>query len=71
VHRDIFDDACAYFSPYAVPELAETLAQLLAEGAAERVQALRSRGAEVSARFLPERVMPMWRDFLSRVKRSG
>ena len=71
VHRDVFADACAYFDPYSVDGMAEVLIGLLEGADGPPVRALRERGAEVGARYVPERVMPMWAEFLERVMREG
>ena len=70
VHRGVFGDACAYFSPYAPAEIAECLRGLLDDDAVPRRRALVEEGAVVAAQYLPARVMPQWRDFLQRVVAS-
>lgn len=67
VHHDIFDDAAEYFSPYSAGQLAAALKRLLVAEGEPRRQALQSRGGEVSARYLPERVLPQWQDFLRQI----
>ncbi len=67
VHRDVYADAAAYFSPYAPQELAQLLRELMADEGRPRIEALRRSGDEVAARYLPERVMPQWGEFLRRV----
>ena len=67
VHRDVFDDAAAYFTPYAAEQLADSLSQLLAADAADRRRWLVARGAEISARYLPEVLLPRWRQFFDRL----
>ncbi len=64
VHRGIYDDAAEYFTPYSAAELAAALQRLLAPDAQARRGALQARGAEVSARYLPERILPQWQAFL-------
>ena len=66
VHRDVFDDACAYFNAYAPADMAQVLSELLTPEAAIRRDELRRRGAEVSARYLPEQVLPQWQNLLQR-----
>jgi glycosyltransferase involved in cell wall biosynthesis len=66
VHRDVFDDACAYFNPYNTEELADTVARVAADAGWQ--DTLRQRGQAVAARYLPERVMPQWQAFLDRFK---
>ncbi len=68
VHRDVYGDAAAYFSPYAPQQLAQVLQGLIGPDAEPRRQALRAAGATVSAQYLPERVLPQWQAFLQRVQ---
>jgi glycosyltransferase involved in cell wall biosynthesis len=68
VHREIFDDAADYFTPYSSAQLAESLKGLLAKDAADRRHALLRRGASVSSRYLPERILPQWEKFLLSLK---
>ena len=65
VHHDIFANAAEYFTPYSAGQLAAALARLLVPEAAARRADLVARGAEVSARYLPERVLPQWQAFLN------
>lgn len=67
-HRDIYEDACEYFSPYASGQMVAALKGLIDPHSQERRQALQRRGAEVSARYLPERILPTWQDFLHRIR---
>jgi len=67
VHRGVFGDACEYFSPYSVDELARALQGLLGEGATERRRRLVEAGAATAEQYLPERVLPQWRKLLQAV----
>jgi glycosyltransferase involved in cell wall biosynthesis len=67
VHRDIFGQACAYFSPYSANDLARVVRSLIEVNAQERRDALVREGAVVAAQYLPERVLPQWREFLRTV----
>jgi glycosyltransferase involved in cell wall biosynthesis len=67
-HRDTYEDACEYFSPYASGQMVAALKGLIDPRSQERRQALQRRGAEVSARYLPERILPAWQDFLHRIR---
>lgn len=68
VHREIYDDAAEYFDPYATMSLVKALKKVLYEPDAQQVQErLRQRGEEVSARYLPEKILPQWEVFLQRV----
>lgn len=68
VHRDVFDDACEYFSPYSAGELAGAVRRLIGPEASTRRAALRDRGREVAARYLPEKLLPQWHEFLTSLK---
>lgn len=68
VHREIYADAAEYFSPYSIEEAAQAIASLIAPEATARRAELISKGATVSARYLPERVMPQWQAFLETLR---
>lgn len=70
VHRDIFDQAAEYFSPYSSGQLASSLKRLIGLDAAARRAELVQSGAEVSERYLPEKVLPQWRRFLDALPRG-
>lgn len=65
VHRDVFGDAAAYFNPYSATKMAALLAELLGPQSEPRRAALRERGAQISAQYVPERVLPQWQAFLA------
>ncbi|MBH0115061.1 glycosyltransferase [Novosphingobium sp. YJ-S2-02] len=65
VHREVYDDAALYFSPYSTGALVDVLARALEGEAGEARRAdLRRRGEVVARRYLPEAILPRWRDFL-------
>lgn len=68
VHRDVFGDAAEYFNPYSSEDLAGAVGRLLDVDAEPRREALRAIGSEVSARYLPETVLPQWQRFLASLK---
>lgn len=68
VHRDVFAEAAEYFNPYAAPELAAALERVIAPESGARRAELVIAGRAVAARYRPEVVLPLWRDFLDRVK---
>ncbi|HEX6705407.1 MAG TPA: glycosyltransferase family 1 protein [Albitalea sp.] len=70
VHRDVYDDAAEYFSPYSVGEAALAIDRLIDAQHEERRLVLTARGAQVASRYLPERILPQWRDFLGTVMRT-
>jgi len=70
VHREVYEDAAEYFDPYSTARLVDTLSNLLAPEGTSLCQHLRQRGSEVSARYLPEQIMPQWQHFFARVMRE-
>jgi glycosyltransferase involved in cell wall biosynthesis len=71
VHRDIYADAAEFFNPYSAPDLAQALAVVVDPLAVERRVDLVARGAAVAARYLPEVILPRWREFLLGLKATG
>ncbi len=68
VHREIFDDASEYFDPYSTGSLVAVIKRMLYSVDSARLRdALKSRGAEVGARYAPQKVLGRWRAFLSGV----
>jgi glycosyltransferase involved in cell wall biosynthesis len=68
VHREIYGEAAEYFDPYSTMSLVGSLRKLLySEDSAALRDSLRASGMEVSARYLPERILPQWNEFLGRV----
>lgn len=67
VHREIYGDAAEYFSPYSIEEAAQAIAAIIDPDNIARRDDLISKGAVVSARYLPEYVMPQWQSFLQKL----
>lgn len=68
VHREVYDDAAEYFDPYATMSLVKALKKVLYEQDAVQAQVqMRQRGEVVAARYLPEKILPEWDEFLQRV----
>ncbi|NIF80753.1 glycosyltransferase family 4 protein [Paraburkholderia sp. Cy-641] len=68
VHREIYDDGSLYFDPYNTESLVDQLKVVMTgNDAGATKQRLRERGQQVSARYLPEAVLPLWRKFLHSV----
>ena len=67
VHRGVFADACEYFNAYSAKNLAGAVERLIGEGSAPRRATLVEAGARVAAQYLPERIMPLWGEFLRNV----
>jgi glycosyltransferase involved in cell wall biosynthesis len=65
VHREIYDDAAEYFDPYSTVSLFVALKKVIYDdGASMQQQRLRNRGQEVALRYLPENILPRWKQFL-------
>lgn len=68
VHREVYDDAAEYFDPYSTMSLVKSLKKVLYEENSDQVKDyMRTRGAEVAARYTPERILPQWDAFLKRI----
>ena len=68
VHREVYGAAAEYFDPYSTRSLVKSIKSVVYDAQATAVQSkLRRDGEEVSARYLPENILPQWRAFLERV----
>ncbi len=68
VHREIYGDAAVYFEPYSPQSLASAMTDTLyAADSGQRRQHLQERGNAISARYLPEAIIPQWERFLQRI----
>ena len=63
VHHEVYGDAAEYFSPYSAVDAARAIARVIDPDHPERRQQLIAAGARVSAGYLPERILPQWREF--------
>ena len=64
VHREVYGDAAEYFSPYSVIDVAGAIRRVIDPAQPARRQELIEMGAGVSARYLPEVILPKWQAFL-------
>lgn len=72
VHREVYGDAAEYFDPYATMSLVKALKKALYDEGAPQFRArLRERGAEIAARYQPDRILPQWESFLAKVSGKG
>ncbi|HLF66813.1 MAG TPA: glycosyltransferase family 1 protein, partial [Gammaproteobacteria bacterium] len=72
VHREIYNNAAEYFDPYCTVSLVEAIRKVLFNQNASQVQEkLRALGKEMSARYLPENILPQWERFLQNVKQMS
>lgn len=68
VHREVYENAAEYFDPYATGSLVGALKKTIyAENVEEALEDLRKNGETVSARYLPEVILPKWDRFLEQV----
>jgi glycosyltransferase involved in cell wall biosynthesis len=67
VHREVYDDAAEYFSPYDVRQMVTVLGTLLDPAGQLRRDQLRLRGAAVAERYRAAAVMPQWTALLDRL----
>ena len=65
VHREVYDDAAEYFSAYSAVDAATAIARVIDPVHVVRRGQLITAGARTAARYLPERVLPQWREFLN------
>ncbi len=70
VHREVYEDASAYFNPYSAEESASVIANVLnPENTGER-EALRAAACEVAGRYSEARILPKWETFLEKTSGS-
>ena len=69
VHREIYGDAAEFFSPYSVVDVAGAIRRVIDPALPARRQELIEVGAGVSARYLPETILPKWKEFLASLGR--
>jgi len=65
VHREIYADAAEYFNPYASDDLSRAIRDVIDSTRSMRRDELVARGANVSQRYVVERILPKWQSFLS------
>ncbi|MBL0125184.1 MAG: glycosyltransferase [Betaproteobacteria bacterium] len=64
VHREVYADAAEYVSPDSTAELVTAIDEVIGQSNLQRRDELVAKGADVSAQYLPERILPKWNDFL-------
>ncbi len=70
VHRDIYRDAAEFFNPYSPRALAEALVRVIDPTSRSRRDGLIGLGASVSADYVPQKILPQWREFLMGLRRK-
>jgi glycosyltransferase involved in cell wall biosynthesis len=68
VHEEIYGDASAYFNPYSIDEAAECLRRLCSDAGVLERTALTQRGREVSLRYVPGAMLPVWRQLFDKLE---
>ncbi len=72
VHHEIYGDAAEYFDSHSASDLTACLQRMLFDAQAlARRESMIERGTSVTARYLPEVIMPQWEAFLAGVARPG
>jgi glycosyltransferase involved in cell wall biosynthesis len=69
VHRDVFGPAAEYFKTYSPADLARAVEAVIDPAHDGHRRAMIERGREVSAAYLPERILPQWQTFLQGLPR--
>lgn len=69
VHREAYADAAEYFSPYSADDATAVIARVIAPAGVDLRQRLIAAGDKVSASYMPERILPQWRQFLDGLPR--
>lgn len=68
VHREVYGEAADYFDPYDTGSLVASLQRLISGPESESArEALRAEGLRQSERYLPERILPQWAEFLQKI----
>lgn len=68
VHREVYGEAADYFDPYDTGSLVASLQRLISDAdAVQTREGLRAAGLRQSERYLPERILPQWTEFLQKI----
>lgn len=69
VHKEIYAHAAEYFCPHSTTSLVNALKNVLYDAnAIEKQITLRTQGKEVSQHYLPDTILPKWKNFLKNIK---
>lgn len=60
VHREIYQDACEYFSPYSTAEAADAILRIIDSNKADNKRRLVERGAQIGEAYRRDRIGAMW-----------
>lgn len=64
VHHDVYGSAAEYFTPYSAPNVAAAIARVIDPATPTRRAELVRDGATVSAKYMPDKILPQWQEFL-------
>lgn len=70
VHREIYQDASEYFSPYSTEDAFMVIRRVLLEDSAPLRERLRFEARNVSRRYTPQHILPKWEEFFQARKEA-
>jgi len=68
VHREIYRDACEYFSPYSTKQAADAILRIIGSDGTENKRRLIERGAEIGKAYRRESIGGIWGEFFEELK---
>jgi glycosyltransferase involved in cell wall biosynthesis len=68
VHREIYKDACEYFSPYSTRQTADAILKIIDGKNAENRARLVATGAKVGQEYKRSKIGPMWEQFFGELQ---
>lgn len=63
VHREIYQNASEYFSPYSTDDAFMAIRRVLSKDSASLRERLRAEGRKVSENYTPRSILPKWQEF--------
>jgi glycosyltransferase involved in cell wall biosynthesis len=64
VHHDVYGNAAEYFTPYSAPDVAAAITRVINPATPLRRAELVRDGATISAKYMPDKILPQWQEFL-------
>ncbi|HJV25551.1 MAG TPA: glycosyltransferase family 1 protein [Aromatoleum sp.] len=71
VHREVYEDASEYFSPYSSEDAAQVIQSAIRQGGASLRARLVQKGREISGRYTPSLILPQWNEFFRAASANG
>jgi hypothetical protein len=65
VHREIYDNACAYFDPYNIQHATQIIGNTIASN--KIIHELTANSQKISKRYSKENIFPQWEKFLNQL----